>query len=87
MHWQFNPYVPHLVVAAGASVIVALLALRRRPNPGALALAATMLAAAWYGLGYALQIGSQDLRTMMLAVGIRYVGNVTVPAAWLLLAL
>jgi PAS domain S-box-containing protein len=87
MHWQYTPYAPPLVIAALVSILLAVHAWRRRPAPGATISAAMMLAVAVWSLGYALELSSADLPSIVFWARIEYLGIVSGPVAALLLAL
>ncbi len=86
MEWQFSPYVLTLVVAAAVSGNLAVLAWRRRPTPGAWPTVFLMLAVAAWSLGYALELGSANLEAQVFWAKVQYLGIVSVPLMWLLLA-
>ncbi len=83
MHWQYNPYVLPLVIAAAVSATLAFSAWRRRPASGATLLALLMLAVAEWSLAYVLEVGSPNLQTKHFWAQMQYLGIVTVPVAWL----
>jgi PAS domain S-box-containing protein len=87
MHWQYTPYALPLLIAAAISAALALLAWRRRPALGATPLAWLMLAAVEWTLGYTLELGSADLSAEVFWAKVEYLGIVSVPIAWLALAL
>jgi PAS domain S-box-containing protein len=87
MAWQNSPYVAPLLIAAFMTGILARLAWRRRPAPGATPLAILNLAVCEWSLGYALGMASADLETKLFWAKIQYFGIVAVPVAWLMLAL
>ena len=87
MHWQYNPYVLALVIAAAVSAAVAFFAWRRRPASGATPLALLMLAVAEWSLAYALGMASADLSAKVFWAKVQYFGLVTLPIMWLILAL
>ena len=87
MHWQFPPYIWPLMIAGTAALVLALLAWRRRPAPGAVSLALLLLAAAEWSGCYALELASRDRSLALLWARMGYLGIVTVPAAWLALVL
>jgi PAS domain S-box-containing protein len=87
MEWQYSPYVPALIVSAAISVAVAFVAWRRRPAPGALPAVLLMSAVAVWALGYALELASATLQAQIFWAKIQYIGIVSVPVCWLVLAL
>jgi PAS domain S-box-containing protein/putative nucleotidyltransferase with HDIG domain len=86
-HWQYNPYVLPLLVAAVISAALALFVWRRRLAPGATALTLLMVAVAEWALGYALELGSADLSSQVFWAKVQYLGIVIVPVTWLALVL
>jgi PAS domain S-box-containing protein len=87
MHWQYTPYLFPLGIATVVSVVLALVAWRRRPAPGATAFVLLMLAVAEWSLAYALRLACADLEAKLLWAKVRYLGIVIVPATWLAFAL
>ncbi len=87
MQWQNSPYAWALILTAIASGIVVLLAWRRRPAPGAWPTVFLMLAVALWSLAYALELGSANLEAQTFWAKVQYLGIVTVPVTWLILAL
>jgi PAS domain S-box-containing protein len=85
--WLHILYVSPLYTAALMAVILALLAKRHRSAPGAGAFIALMLAAGWWSLAYALSLLDISQEAKFFWFRARAVGFVTVPAAWLALAL
>jgi PAS domain S-box-containing protein len=86
MRWQSTPYALPLLAAAATSAILAVYAWRRRQAPGATVFMVMMLAVAEWTLGYALELSSADLPSIVLWAKLEYVGIVTGPPAALLLA-
>lgn len=73
-----------VMVAAG--VVLALLAAgvwRRRRNPAGLSLACMLLAVAWWGLTYALELSSTDLSVRQAWGDAKYAGTGALGVAWL----
>ena len=87
MHWQYNPYVLPLVIAAGLAAGLALYVWRRRSAPGSGLFVLLMIAVAEWSLGYALELGSVGLWSKVLWAKLEYLGIVTMPVAWLISAL
>ena len=87
MDWQYTPYVFPLLMTTAIAATLALFAWRHRSAPGATPLAALMLAVAVWSAAYALELGSVDLQTKIFWSNTTYLGVVTVPLAWLALAL
>lgn len=87
MQWQFNPYTLPLFVSASLSIVLAVLAWRRRPTPGAGAMAVLMLAMVWWCITYALELLSVDIAAKQLWIKGQYVAFVTIPALWVVFVL
>lgn len=87
MRWQYTPYEVSLLMAAAASVSLAVFAWRRRPTPGSVSFAVLMLAVAEWTFGYALELASADVRSILFWGNVECFGVVTVPAAWLTFAI
>jgi two-component system cell cycle sensor histidine kinase/response regulator CckA len=87
MHWQYNPYVLPLLIAAALLAVLALVAWRRRPAPGAAVSALLLLAVVIWVLGYTLKLWGADLQSKLFWHKVEYLGVVVVPGAWLALAL
>lgn len=72
-------------VMAAAGVVLAALALsvwHRRRNPAGLSLAVLLVAVAWWGLAYALELASVDMTVRERWGDLKYAGVVAVPPAW-----
>ncbi|MCS7178083.1 MAG: ATP-binding protein [Anaerolineae bacterium] len=87
MSWQFPPYIWPLVGAGGLALALALMAWRRRPAPGSFPLALLLLATAEWSGCYALELAAREPRFALFWARMGYLGVVTVPAAWLALAI
>ena len=83
MHWQFTPYVLLIVIVAVICAAIALTAWRRRAAPGATWLAFLMLAMVEWSFGYAMELGSVDLSTIVFWAKVEYLGIVAVSGTWL----
>lgn len=73
-------------VMAAAGVVLAALAVsvwHRRRNPAGLSLAVLLLAVAWWGLTYALELASVDMTVREIWGDLKYAGVAVVPPAWL----
>ena len=86
MQWQNSPYALALVLTAVASGIVVLLAWRRRPTLGAWPTVLLMLAVTEWSLAYAFELGSVNLDAQVFWAKVQYLGIVSVPVIWLILA-
>src|SRR5215469_16513553 len=87
MHWQFNPYVIPLLIAAVVSIWLILSAWQRRSMPGAIPFGLLMLGAAEWSLSYALELVSPDLPTKVFWDNFIWPGALIASAAWLAFAL
>jgi len=87
MLFQYSPFFIPLLISAGATLALVIFALRNRTNPVAGPFALLMGAVTVWAFGYALQLVCADLSSNLLLNDIEYLGIVTVPVAWLLLAL
>ncbi len=87
MHWHFTPYVLLMVVAVVVSAMVALVAWRRRPVPGATPFCFLMLAVSEWSLAYTIELISPDLATAVLWDNIAWLGAVCAPTLWLVFTL
>ena len=87
MHWQDNPYVLLLLLAAVTSVVQASIAWRRRGAPGGTPLALLAIAAAVWQVGYALELGLDDRSVKLIWAKIQYVGIASIPTLWLAITL
>jgi len=84
---QYSPFFLPLIVSAAVTLVLAGFALKNRSNPVAEPFALLMVATTLWSIGYAFQLVSADLASNLLLNDIEYLGIVTVPVAWLLLAL
>ncbi len=87
MTWQYTPYGLPLLLAAVISLLLAFLAWRRRPAPGAAPFALMLLALTVWLLGYALQLASVELNPRLRWLRLQYVGATLVPLLWVLFIL
>jgi signal transduction histidine kinase/putative methionine-R-sulfoxide reductase with GAF domain/PAS domain-containing protein len=87
MTWQYNILTLPMLIASAIALVLAFFVWRRRPQPGALALAVLLVAIAGWSLAYALVWGSPDPGAQFFWTRIQYLGVVTVPAAWLVFVL
>jgi len=76
-----------LLIATAISAWLAVYARLRRPARGMAPLATLMAAVALWSLGYALELASGSLPTKIFWAKFQYLGIVTIPVAWLALAL
>ncbi len=87
MHIVFEAFVGVTLVAAIASLVIAVLALRRREVPGTVAFCVMMLAAAWWCAAYAAELLAASETAKDLWGRSQYLGIVLVGPCWLLFAL
>ena len=84
---QYTPYVLLALLSAAISVGVAIRVWQRRPGPGVVPLTLMVLGAAWWSLGYALEISTPDLETQVLIANLEYPGIATIPVMWFVFVL
>ena len=84
MDWQFTPYAAPLFAGSAMMIVVIALSWQRRSTPGAYFLLLIGLSSLFAVLGYALEIGSSSIDTVLFWFGIEYTG-VTTMTVWLLL--
>ena len=87
MQWLDSPYVIALLVAGGVSAYLAFFVWARRSSPVATPLAMLLLGATVWQVGYAFELASDNESTKVLWAKVGYLGIVTVPTAWLAVAL
>ncbi len=87
MSWQFPPPIGLLIIGTTLTAVLAYLGWRRRPLPAALPFTILMLAITEWSAGYALQLASADMSSILFWARVQYLGIVIVPAAWLVFAL
>jgi PAS domain S-box-containing protein len=87
IHWQYHACLASLILAAAMSFAMAIFVWRRRPAPGATALAWLLLGLTWWSAGYAKELASTGLSAKLLWNAVAYGGVVTVPTAWFALVL
>lgn len=76
-----------LVISGSAATVVALVMMQHREVSGNVAFALVMLAGAIWSWGYFFQINALSPDLAMVALRIKYLGIVSVPACWLWFAL
>jgi PAS domain S-box-containing protein len=86
MHLQYTSSVL-LVTAATVATLLTVFAWRRRHAPGTVPFMLLMLSVALWSLAYAFELGTPNLETKVLWAKIKYLGVVSVPAAWLFFVL
>jgi PAS domain S-box-containing protein len=87
MEWLYQDYEVILLLSAAAAVAIAAVASRHREEPGAVAFACLMIAAAAWCLTYMGELATPGLAGKLLFARLEFIGILIVPAAWLLSAL
>ena len=81
-----TPFTVILLTAVAVDAILAVYAFIHRRTAASLALGGLMVAAAFHSFGYAFELASPDLAGMMFWTHIEYLGIVSLPIFWILLA-
>lgn len=84
---QINLYTALLILSALLSAVLAVLAWRRRPTPGAVTLTVLMATVAYWAIFYAAEIASVDLETMLFLARMQYLAILAIPVLWLIFVL
>lgn len=87
MTWQYTPYIVPILISSLISLVVTILAWRRRTVPGATPLMFMMLSSTLWLLTYILEIGSTTEQGNLFWANVSYVGIVAGPVAWLMFCL
>jgi PAS domain S-box-containing protein len=88
MHWQYTPYIWLPLISAAVTVALGIYAWRHRHDvPGATPFVVLALAATVWSLANALEMAGADLPTKLFWANVQYLSYVTLPVAWLALAL
>jgi PAS domain S-box-containing protein len=87
MDFQYSPYAVPLFAAAAITTALAGYALRRWRQAEARIFSLMMIALSWWSLFYGLNIVSATLEAAYLFNRLKYIGVMTVPPLWLILAL
>jgi hypothetical protein len=87
MHFQYIPYLWILIASAAVTAALGTYAWRHRTVPGATPFAVLMLLAVVWSLANALEMAGTDLPTKLFWANVQYLCYVTLPVAWLALAL
>ena len=87
MDWRYVLTTVPLLIATAISAWLAVYAWQRRPARGVAPFAVLMVAVALWSLGYVLELASGSLPTKIFWAKLQYLGIVTIPMAWLALAL
>lgn len=86
MNWEYTPYIIPILAASVVSIIVAILAWKRRAIYGATPLMFLMASITQWLIFYVLEIGSTTLAGNLLWANVAYIGIVSGPVAWMFFA-
>lgn len=86
MSWQFSPFMLPTFLAAAISAALLVVARRHRDEPMAPSFALLMAGLFVWSLGYGVQLAATSLSAMLFWDAVGFVGSVTAPTAWFLLA-
>ena len=87
LEWQYTPYAAFLFLAAAVVLGLAAYLVRYRGAPGAVALAAMLVAAGVWDLGAGLELSAAGLDGKLLWAKFQYLGIATIAVAWLAFSL
>ena len=87
MQWQLNPYVFPMLLSAVLASLLAVLAWRRRPVPGATTMTVLMLVLAAWAILYAIELAAVDLASKLFWARLQYAAFLSVPVLWLVFVL
>lgn len=87
MSLQISLFIGLLTLAAIVSAVLAGVAWRRRPTPGAATLTVLMLAVVLWTISYVMEIVSAGLGAMIFWARMEYLAILTVPVLWLIFVL
>ena len=87
MQWQINPYIFPMLLSAILASLLALLAWRRRPVPGATTMTVLMLVLTAWSILYAFELAADDLTAKLFWARIQYAAFLFVPVLWLVFVL
>jgi len=87
IHLQDTTYAILLLTGAAISAVLSFSAWKRRSAPGAAPFAVLNLAVAEWSTAYAFELISDILSTKVFWAGVKYLGIVTLPVAWLAFAI
>lgn len=83
-----QPTVFAVILAADVtSLAVAVLSLRRRPEPGSTSLAGLMVAVFWWSTFYGMEVAATSRSWMLFWANVQWFGVMAVPFAWFVFAL
>ncbi|MCL4267370.1 MAG: PAS domain-containing sensor histidine kinase [Anaerolineae bacterium] len=85
--WQYHPYMLPFFISTLVVVALFFVGWQRRSLPEAGVFLLLIIAVAIYALGYTLELGSQNVHTIIALAKLEYVGIATMPLIWLVLAL
>ena len=87
MQWQINPYIFPMLLSAILASLLALLAWRRRPVPGATTMTVLMLVLTAWSILYAFELAAVDLASKLFWARLQYAAFLSVPVLWLVFVL
>lgn len=87
MDWHYSSLIFILSLNTAMALALVLYAWRRRRSPGAMPFVVLMLAIAVWASAYGFELSSASVSAQILWLKIRYLGIVTLPAAWLVFTL
>lgn len=87
MNFHYTPYTLLSLISTFISLAFVAFAWRRRSAAGVLPFIVVLLSVAVWSFGYALELASADVPTVMFWVKLQYFGIATAPIAWMLTAL
>src|SRR5262245_19864096 len=87
MSWRFTPYVIPEVISVAVAAWLMLTIWRRRSAPGAIPFLLVLLGLTVWSLGYAVELGSAGLPTVIFWANIAWLGKLLMPPAWFIFAL
>jgi len=87
MEFQDIIYLGIPSISAIVAIWLSIASWRRRPAPGATAIAVTMISIAIMGYGYVFELGSASIETKLNWAKVRFIGIVILPTAWLVFTL
>ncbi|MGE5574447.1 MAG: histidine kinase N-terminal 7TM domain-containing protein [Bacteroidota bacterium] len=87
MGWHYTPYGLPYIISGLVALPVAVAIWKRRSVPGALPLSIFMFAMVEWSLGNALEMFRTDLAGKTFWASVEWIGTVTIPVAWLAVAI
>ena len=87
MPWRFTPYVIPEVISVAVAIWLIITLWRRRSAPGAVPFILLLLGLVVWSLGYALELGSVGLPTVLFWDNVAWLGKLLMPPIWFVFAL